>query len=87
MNFLSYAADLGLWCLVINSTIAVIYFFKHRTQLRRVNAYRARVDTLTVDNAGLRVQNARLMQTVAKLRGSMRTMGTMCENFDITKQS
>lgn len=86
MNFLSYAADLGLWCLVINSTIAVIYFFKHRTQLRRANAYRVRVDALSVDNTGLRAQNARLIQTVAKLRGSMRTLGTICENFDITKQ-
>lgn len=86
MNLLSYAADLGLWCLVINSTIAVIYFFKHRTQLRRANAYRVRVDALTVDNAGLRVQNARLMQTVAKLKGGIQRAGEMCENFDLKKE-
>jgi hypothetical protein len=86
MNLLDFTPHIGIVCLVINSAIAVAYFFKHRSQRQRANAYRVRVDALLLDNAGLRAQNARLIQTVAKLRGSMRTLGVMCENFDIRKE-
>jgi hypothetical protein len=87
MNLLHLAPHVGITCLIINSAIAVTYFFKWRSQRKRANAYRTRVDVLLVDNAGLRAQNARLIQTVAKLRGSMRTLGVMCENFDIRKEA
>lgn len=86
MTLHDLAPSVGITCLVINSLIAIVLFFKHRRQRRRANALRARLDAVSVDNTGLRAQNARLIQTVARLRGEMRTAEEMMQNFNPEKE-
>lgn len=81
MNLLDLAPHVGITCLIIQTSIAVVLFFKHRRQHIRANSLQRRLDALSVDNTGLRAQNVRLIQTVAKLRGGIREAGKMCENF------
>lgn len=75
------AFHVGITCLVLQTIIAVVLFFKHRRQRIRANALRARLDAVSVDNTGLRAQNARLIQTVATLRGDIQLAANMCEKF------
>lgn len=86
MNLLDLAPNIGITCLVLQTIIAVVYFFKHRRERRRANQYRARFDAVSVDNVGLRAQNARLIQTVAKLKGGIQRAGEMCQQFDLEKK-
>jgi len=86
MTLSDLAPLVGIICLILQSFIAVLYFLKWRTQRQRANAYAARTDALLADNAGLRAQNVRLIQTVAKLRGEIRTAGQMITEFDLKKE-
>lgn len=81
MNLHDLAPHVGIVCLVIQTILALVFFFKHRTQRKRADEYRRRLDAFSVDNTGLRAQNARLIQTVAKLRGTIRAAEHMVENF------
>lgn len=86
MTLHDLAPSVGIACLVLQTIFALVYFFKHRRvrrQLRNVERTNAAV---LVDNTGLRAQNARLIQTVAKLRGEMRTAEEMCKNFNPEKE-
>jgi hypothetical protein len=86
MNLLDLAPHVGITCLVINSALAIVYFLKWRSQRKRANAYATRTDALLADNAGLRAQNVRLTQTVAKLRGEIRTACQMITEFDLKRE-
>lgn len=86
MTLHTLAPSVGITCLVLQTLIAIVLFFKHRKQRIRANSLQRRLDATTVDNTGLRAQNARLIQTVARLRGGIREAEKMCENFDPTKE-
>lgn len=86
-TFLDYAPSVGMACLLINSAIAVIYFFKHRRQRQRALRAEARNAALSVDNLGLRAQNARLVQRLARLLTGVGNAARTIEDFNPTKEN
>lgn len=82
MTFLHHAPEVLLACLLIQTALAVTFFFQQRRQRQRANRAQRLCDALTVDNAGLRAQNARLIQSLARVRGVSR----LIENFNPEKE-
>jgi len=82
MNLSDLAPHLGIGALVIQTIIAIVYVLKYRKQRKRANSLCRRLDALSVDNTGLRAQNARLIQTVAKLRRGLESFGARLEKFN-----
>lgn len=82
MTFLHHAPEVLLSCLIVQTALAVTFFFQQRRHRQRCRKLSLRVDVLTVDNAGLRAQNARLIQSLARVRGVSR----LIENFNPEKE-
>lgn len=86
MTLSDIAPHVGIAALVINTTFAIVYFLKHRRRGKKIESLRSRNDALVADNAGLRAQNVRLIQTVASLRGEIREVERLMQNFDPKKE-
>ena len=85
-TFLDYAPHLGVAALVFNSAVAIFYFLWSRRQGKELHSLRSKNDALAVDNVGLRAQNARLVQRLARLLTGVGSVTKAIQKFDPTKE-